>query len=105
MGAGSAADTTLPPGPLVPWPPLPATDSSSTDTADWQCIRVHESGDRYNSPDAPAGAYGIIQVTWHAYGFSGWPYQSSAAVQDALALELYNEYGWRPWGSRWACGL
>jgi len=100
----------LPAGPLVPWqlapiPPPPPTDATSIDTADWQCIRVHESGDRYNDPDAPSGAYGIIEETWEAYGYEGWPYQAPAAVQDALALRLYNEYGWNPWGSRWACGL
>jgi hypothetical protein len=81
------------------------TDATSVATADWQCIRVHESGDRYNSPAAPSGAYGIVQVTWHAYGNEGWPYQAPAVVQDALALRLYRLYGWAPWGSRFACGL
>jgi hypothetical protein len=66
---------------------------------------VHESSDEYNSSDAPSGAYGIVQETWQSYGFSGWPYQASAATQDQLALELYNEYGWQPWSSRYACGL
>ena len=86
-------------------PPPPPTDATTTATADWQCIRVHESGDQYNSPAAPSGAYGIVQVTWHSNGFNGWPYQAAPAFQDALALKLYHEYGWGPWSSRSACGL
>jgi muramidase (phage lysozyme) len=81
------------------------TDATSTATPDWQCIRIHESGDRYNDPSAPSGAYGIVPVTWASYGYSGWPYEAPPAVQDALALRLYNEYGWQPWSSRYACGL
>ena len=46
--------------------PVAVTDSTSTATANWDCIRVHESGDRYNDPSAPSGAYGIISVTWHS---------------------------------------
>ena len=86
-------------------PPPPVTDATSTNTANWQCIRVHESGDEYNSSAAPSGAYGIVEVTWHSFGYSGWPYQAPASVQDALALRLYNEYGWRPWSTRFVCGL
>ena len=92
-------------GPPAPAPAPPPTDATSVATADWQCIRVHESGDRYNSVAAPSGAYGIIQVTWHSFGYQGWPYEAPAAVQDTLALRLYHLYGWHPWGSRWACGL
>jgi len=86
-------------------PPVPVTDANSVATADWQCIRVHESGDRYNSPSAPSGAYGILLSTWHSFGLSGWPYQAPASVQDDVALELYARYGFRPWSSRFACGL
>ncbi len=92
-----------PPAPPAPAPPV--TDATSTATPDWQCIRIHESGDRYNDPSAPSGAYGIVPVTWASYGYSGWPYEAPPAVQDALALRLYNEYGWQPWSSRYACGL
>jgi muramidase (phage lysozyme) len=80
-------------------------DSTSTDTADWNCIRVHESGDRYNDPSAPSGAYGILESTWQSFGYSGWPYQADPAVQDALALRLYAEGGFSPWSSRYACGV
>jgi len=98
-----------PPPPPLPLPPpsspVPATDATSTNTADWQCIRVHESGDAYNDPSRPSGAYGIELVTWESNGYSGWPYEAAPAVQDALALKLYNEYGWVPWSTRFACGL
>ena len=114
-GAPSKAVVTSAPAPVlaapppsaapVALPPPPLTDSTSTATSDWQCIRVHESGDRYNSPSAPAGAYGIVASTWSSFGMSGWPYEASAATQDALALELYNRYGWSPWSTRYACGL
>jgi hypothetical protein len=86
-------------------PPVPLTDANDTDTADWQCIRVAESGDEYNDPTRPSGAYGILDSTWLAYGYSGWPYQAPPSVQNALALELYNRYGWQPWSSRFSCGL
>jgi len=98
------APVTPPPAPAAP-PPPPVTNATSTNTPDWQCIRIHESSDRYNSPAAPSGAYGIVPVTWHSFGYSGWPYQAPPAVQDALALRLYNMYGWQPWSTRFACGL
>jgi hypothetical protein len=91
--------------PPPPPPPPPVTDATSVDTADWACIRVHESGDQYNSPAAPSGAYGILISTWREFGYSGWPYEAPASVQDQVALELYARYGWEPWSSRFACGL
>ena len=84
---------------------VPTTDANSVYTADWMCIRIHESGNRYNDPAEPSGAYGILLSTWRSFGFSGWPYQAAPAVQDALALRLYAEYGFHPWSSRFACGL
>jgi Transglycosylase-like domain len=93
--------TTVP----APPPTQPITDATSTDTPDWQCIRVHESGDQYNSPSAPSGAYGIVSVTWRSNGYEGWPYEAAAATQDNLALKLFHEYGWQPWSTRFACGL
>jgi hypothetical protein len=91
--------------PVAPPVPVPVTDANSVATADWQCIRVHESGDRYNSPSAPSGAYGILLSTWRSFGLSGWPYEAPASVQDSVALQLYARYGFRPWSSRFACGL
>jgi muramidase (phage lysozyme) len=74
-------------------------------TSDWACIRIHESSGRYNSPDAPDGAYGILISTWRSFGQSGYPYQAAPSVQDQVALELYARYGFHPWSSRFACGL
>jgi Transglycosylase-like domain len=97
---------------VTPTPPVTAApavvtinDSNSVATADWQCIRVHESGDNYNNPNMPSGAYGILISTWQSFGYSGWPYQASPAVQDALALRLHGEDGFGPWSSRFACSL
>ena len=100
----TSSPTTTPPPPPPP-PPPPVTDATSVDTADWRCIRVHESGDQYNSPAAPSGAYGILISTWREFGYSGWPYEAPASVQDQVALELYARFGWKPWSSRFACGL
>jgi muramidase (phage lysozyme) len=86
-------------------PVVAVTDATSVSTADWACIRVHESGDRYNDPSEPSGAYGILISTWRSFGYSGWPYQASPSVQDALALRLYSLDGFRPWSSRYACGI
>ncbi len=94
--------TAPPPAPVVT---VPVTDGTSVATADWTCIRMRESGDRYNSSAAPSGAYGILISTWRSFGLSGWPYQAPAAVQDQIALQLYARYGFHPWSSRYACGL
>lgn len=98
--------------PAPPAPPKPAlvvsvpvTDATSTATADWACIRLHESGDRYNTPAAPGGAYGFLEETWLSLGYGGWPYQAQPAVQSQAALYLYNELGWQPWSTRVVCGL
>jgi Transglycosylase-like domain len=81
------------------------SDASSTETADWSCIRNAESGDVYNSASEPQGAYGILDSTWQSLGYSGSPYEASASEQDAAALQLYRQYGWQPWGTRYSCGL
>jgi Transglycosylase-like domain len=102
------ADTPAPapaPVPAPAPPPVPVTDANSVATPDWECIRDHESGDEYNDPARPSGAYGILLETWHSFGYSGWPYQAPAAVQDHLALELYSLYGFDPWSTRYVCGL
>lgn len=97
-----------PPPPPPPPPPAPApvlTDATSTTTPDWACIRIHESGDRFNSPTAPGGAYGFLEGTWLSLGYSGWPYEAPAWEQDKAVLFLYNELGWQPWSTRFVCGL
>ena len=110
--AAPAAAPVAPAATVTATPPVTAApavvtinDSNSVATADWQCIRVHESGDNYNNPNMPSGAYGILISTWQSFGYSGWPYQAAPAVQDALALRLHAEDGFDPWSSRFACGL
>ena len=101
---------TPPHGPSSSVAPAPApapvlTDATSTTTPDWACIRLHESGDRFNSPTAPGGAYGFLEGTWLSLGYSGWPNEAAPAVQSQAALFLYNELGWQPWSTRFVCGL
>jgi Transglycosylase-like domain len=98
------ATTTAPPA-VAPVAPVVVSDATSVATADWSCIRMHESGDRYNSASAPSGAYGILISTWRSFGLSGWPYEAPASEQDQIALELYARDGFQPWSSRYACGL
>jgi Transglycosylase-like domain len=79
-------------------------DATSTDTADWACIRAHESGDNYASGNG--GAYQFEFGTWTA--LTGLPSPAEdypPAVQDAAALKLYGERGWEPWTTRYVCGL
>lgn len=106
----STTTTTSPPPPppaatLAESAPPPVTDATSTTTSDWACIRLHESGDRWNTPAVPGGAYGFLESTWLSLGYSGWPYEASPAVQSHAALYLYNELGWQPWSTRFVCGL
>jgi hypothetical protein len=108
LTAWRAAHPVAAPKPASPPPPSPPpvlTDSNSTTTPDWACIRVHESGDRFNTPAVPGGAYGFLEMTWLSLGYSGWPYQASPSVQSQAALYLYNELGWQPWSTRFVCGL
>jgi Transglycosylase-like domain len=104
VAPAAATGTATPPVTAAP-AVVTINDSNSVATADWQCIRVHESGDNYNNPNMPSGAYGILISTWQSFGYSGWPYQAAPAVQDALALRLHGEDGFAPWSSRFACGL
>jgi len=91
----------------------PATDATSTDTADWACIREHESGDDYQAGgDEPqGGAYQFSVTTWQGLGFAGVPNDNSPAVQDAAALALYawdlkyTGNPWYAWQTAPACGL
>lgn len=106
--AAHPAPVAAPPPAAQPAPapqPVVVTDATSTTTPDWACIRVHESGDRYNTPAVPGGAYGFLESTWLSLGYGGWPYQAPAAVQDQAVLYLYHEFGWQPWSTRFVCGL
>jgi hypothetical protein len=66
---------------------------ASVQTSMWSCIRDAESGDSYG---ITSGAYGILISTWNAYASIWSPYGSyavpgnaPAAVQDLVALRLY----------------
>jgi hypothetical protein len=80
------------------------SDATSTNTADWACIRQHESGGNYAVGNG--GAYQFELGTWTSLTGLPSPAQDyPAAVQDAAALKLYSERGWAPWTTRYVCGL
>jgi hypothetical protein len=80
------------------------SDATSTNTADWACIRQHESGGNY--AEGGGGAYQFEVGTWESLTGLSTPAQDAPpSVQDAAALRLYAERGWEPWTTRYACGL
>ena len=80
------------------------SDATNTNTADWACIRQHESGGNYSVGNG--GAYQFELGTWNSLTGLPSPAQDyPAAVQDAAALKLYSERGWAPWTTRYVCGL
>jgi len=80
------------------------SDATSTNTANWACIRQHESGGNYG--EGGGGAYQFELGTWHGVTGLSTPAQASPpAVQDAAALRLYSQRGWQPWTTRYVCGL
>jgi cell wall-associated NlpC family hydrolase len=81
VGRNGTVPATLAPG---------APDWTTTNTANWDCIRQAESGDNYA---ATSGAYGILPSTWASLGQLGTPGQASKAVQNAAALEILNYEG------------
>ena len=88
----------------APAPTGAATDATSANTADWACIREHESNDNYAAGNG--GAYQFEFGTWNA--LTGLPSPAEdypPAVQDAAALKLYSQRGWEPWSTRYVCGL
>jgi hypothetical protein len=99
-----------PAAPAAPAAPVAApavaggSDATSTATADWACIRAHESGDNYGEYNG--GAYQFELGTWEGLTGLSTPAQDSPpAVQDAAALRLFAERGWEPWTTRFVCGL
>ncbi len=106
--AQQAAARPAPAPAAAPAPPPPpaagVSDATSTDTADWACIRQHESGGDYSAGDG--GAYQFEFGTWTA--LTGLPSPAEdypPAVQDAAALKLFSQRGWEPWTTRYVCGL
>jgi len=101
--AHPAAAVVAPPAP-APAPATGSSDATSTNTADWACIRQHESGSNY--ADGGGGAYQFENGTWSSLtGLPSPPQDYPASVQDAAALKLYSERGWEPWTTRYVCGL
>jgi hypothetical protein len=83
---------------------ITGSDATSTDTPDWSCIRLLESGDNYS--DYGGGAYQFADGTWQSItGLAGPAEDYAPRTQDAAALRLYNEKGFESWGTRFACGL
>jgi hypothetical protein len=88
----------------VPAPSATGSDATSTNTADWACIRQHESGGDYS--EGGGGAYQFELGTWEGLTGLGSPAEDSPpGVQDAAALKLFSERGWAPWTTRYMCGL
>ena len=106
--APAASPAPAPPTPVatasLPAPAGGVSDATSTDTADWACIRQHESGGNYAS--GGGGAYQFELGTWEGLtGLSTPAEDSPPSVQDAAALRLFAERGWEPWTTRYVCGL
>ena len=102
--ARAAAAAAAPAPAPAPAPAAGGSDATSTGTADWACIRQHESGGNYSEPGG--GAYQFELGTWQSVTGLPAPAQDySAAVQDSAALRLYAERGWEPWTTRYVCGL
>jgi hypothetical protein len=88
----------------MPVPASSGSDATSTNTADWACIRQHESGGSYSVGNG--GAYQFQLGTWTSLTGLPSPAQDyPPAVQDAAALKLYSQRGWEPWTTRFVCGL
>jgi resuscitation-promoting factor RpfA len=88
---------------------LTATGAAAATPSFLQRIKQCESGGNYtavNPTSGASGAYQFIDSTWRSLSASaGYATAASApvAVQDAAALELYNEEGTAPWNSSISC--
>ena len=83
---------------------VPANAAPSLDA-----IKQCESGGNYqavNASSGASGAYQFLDTTWQglsaAKGYSKAKY-APASVQDAAALELYNQAGTSPWAASSSC--
>lgn len=74
-----------------------------------EAIKQCESGGSYTAVDASSGASGAYQFldsTWQGLSASqGYSTAASApaSVQDAAAIELYNQAGTTPWAASQSC--
>lgn len=91
--------------------PRLTTDANSTDTANWACIRFHESRGIYSEPGG--GAYQFQNSLFRSItGLTGSPGAYPRAVQDRAALLAYAYWqrvdgiGFHPWvADRYVCHL
>jgi hypothetical protein len=87
---------------------MPSSSALTAPSAnDWYRLRMCESSNNYaiNTGNGYYGAYQFNLATWRSVGGTGYPNQASPAVQDALALKLYDERGWEPWTCAKILGL
>lgn len=84
-----------------------STAAADPSAQDWYRLRMCESGNNYkiNTGNDHYGAYQFDLPTWRSVGGKGYPYQASAAEQDARALILYRMRGWQPWQCAGIVGL
>jgi hypothetical protein len=86
------------------------TDATSVNTPHWACIGWNESRNVYTQPGG--GRWQFEGTTWYSVtGLSSRPEESSASVQNAAALSLY-QYdlkvwgnGFHAWSTRFVCRL
>jgi hypothetical protein len=81
--------------------------SADPSADDWYRLRMCESGNNYaiNTGNGYYGAYQFDLSTWRSVGGTGYAHQASPAVQDALALKLWQQRGWSPWACAGIIGL
>lgn len=88
-----------------PQRPIVATDARVTtgnpDSLDVALAKLRqcESGGRYNlnTGNGYYGAYQFALSTWRRIGYTGYPHQAEAAVQDEAARKLQAVSGWGQW--------
>lgn len=86
-----------------------ANAASSSPNATLAAIKFCESGGDYqakNPASTASGAYQFLTSTWRGLAAAqGYPTAASAptTVQDAAALELYEQMGTSPWAASSSC--
>lgn len=77
----------------------------------WFCIVDRETGGTWNPLLEPydVNGYrsrGLFQINdqWHAWRWNGKDWRDPA-VQARVAIDIWREFGFQPWSTRWLCGL
>jgi hypothetical protein len=73
--------------------------ASAATTDEFRRLARCESGGNYgiNTGNGYYGAYQFALGTWRSLGYSGYPHQAPAAVQDEAAAKLQARSGWGQW--------